>query len=801
MKMLVAFSAEEPHASPRFLVPQEGKKELRVNPGTTSRDSAVSPRFQRALEFHQNGRLDEAEELYAQILHAEPKHAGALHYLGLLAHQRGRTEDAMRLMERAIDNDPAQPAYFLNFGQFLETNGELDNAIINYRQAALLDPGSELAHHRLGSALHQQGNLDEAALAYSRELGINPNSFETINSLGTILAKTGRREQSLVLYQKAISLQPDYAEAHNNLGLSLNALGRLPEAIESWKRAIQLKPSLAAAYSNLGAALIAQGDSQGAIESLQRAIALEPDLVEAHLNLGNAYRAHGFLSKAVQSFQKAIALAPGNGGPYNNLAETYKDQGKLELAVETFQKALTADPGFTVAYSNLLHFHAFTRYISPQAEKTLARGWEMKALSEEERAAARKRAPANSGVFPLRPREGRRLRLGIVSAELGGHAVAQFLAPVLEKLDRSRFHLTLFPTSRRSCSRAQHFRDLADNYILLTQFTDAHAADRIRSEQIDVLMDTTGHTAGCRLGIFAHRAAPVQCTYLGYWGTTGLTEMDWVLGDPYVLPSMQAHFTERIWWMSRFAVCYQGEDSLPESKWSPDPGGTIWLGSLNRLNKIRERTACLWSRVLHALPEAKLLLEDAAPHEDETHRRILALLSAHGIDECRVEFVPFVFGHERHMALYDRIDVALDTLPFNSATTAFDALWMGVPFVALEGTWAGDRIGSSALKAFGRPEWVAKDDDDYASIVCSLARDVTGRLKERKSQRARMARGPLCYASAMSRALEEAFEGMYECWMRGIASQESLRVARGESGGAPDSSSAPARSRLRPSQR
>jgi predicted O-linked N-acetylglucosamine transferase (SPINDLY family) len=679
----------------------------------------------------------------------------------------GRNEIALAFMMRAIQRDPRNATYFVNLGQVLEAKGDLDQAIANYRQAALLDPGLEPAHRRLGDALFKQDKLDSAAASYARALAIEPNSAGTINSLGRLMQKAGKLERSLVCYQKAISLKPDFAEAHNNLGTAYRELDRLDEGIESCRRALSCMPALAAAHCNLGGMLLARGLHDEAIESLRRAIALQPDLVDAHLHLGNALREQGLLSEAVLSYRQAVSLAPDRAGIYNNLAETFKDQGKLDEAVEAFRQALAAKSNFAQAFSNLLYLYAFTRHISPEAERALAEQWEKSVLSEEERAAARARASAASGVFVARPRQGRQLRLGIVSAELGAHAVADFLEPFLEALDRSRFHLTLFPTSKRTGPRAQRFRDLAASYIPLMGLSDAQAAERIRAEQIDILMDTTGHTFGGRLGILAHRAAPVQCTYIGYWSTTGLTEMDWYFGDPYTAASMDSHFTEGIWRLPRLCACYKGDPTLPESRWAPDPAGAVWLGSFNKYAKIREQTLVLWAKVLCAIPEAKLLLEDRAPCEDETHRRILTTLADRGVSRERVEFVPPISDHARHMVLYDRLDIALDTIPFNSGTTAFDALWMGVPLVALEGNWGGGRMTSSYLEAFGRLDWVAQNEDEYASIVRSLARNVELRKRLRGSQRAVMAASPLCNGRSLAAAIGAAFEAMYDRWMAG----------------------------------
>lgn len=730
----------------------------------------VEEMLRTATTQHQAGCLAEAAQLYGQILALNPKHADALFFGGILAHQRGDAETALRSMRLAIAEDPARALFRLNLGVVLQALGRGSEAIASFREAITLDPQSDAAHYNLGEALWRENLLGEAAASFSRALSLRPQSHEAANGLGSVLQKVGRLDQAVTCFRKAISLCPNYAEAHNNLGNALDALGRLDEAIASFRNALAVRPDFAEAHSNLGNTLRARGHVEEAIESCRRALAYRPGYPEALLNLGNAQKEQGRLAAAVEIYREVLRLEPNHVGAYNNLAETFKDQGSIPEAAACFERAMELTSQSPTAYSNLLYLHAFTRDISPEAERLLATGWERVVLTETERVAARQRASVHSGVFP---RAGRRLRVGIASAELGTHAVAEFLEPFLKQLDRSRFHLTLFPTVGRSGDRAERLRELADSWVSLIGLSDRKAAEKIRSEQIDVLIDTTGHTNGCRLGIFAHRAAPVQCTYIGYWSTTGLTEMDWFLSDPDCQPSCDAHFTEGLWRLPRIAVCYRGDHALPESRWQPDPDGTVWLGSYNKYAKIREETLALWARVLGEIPHAKLLLEDRAVDETETHNRIRTALQQQGVSPDRVEFISYVPGHERHMVLYDRLDIALDTVPFNSGTTAFDALWMGVPLVALEGDWIGGRMASSVLKTLGRPEWVAQSQEQYVEIVSSLASNTRLRQTIRQAQRAEMASSELCDAEGLTRALENAFEGMYDRW---IAGEETIPV-------------------------
>jgi len=727
--------------------------------------ATVSALLQAAQAHLEADRFSEASAIYDQILLRETEQPVALGNLGVIAQRTGRSELAFTLLTRAIAANPQYPSFFVNLGNVYESRGALPQAIANYRQAVTLDAGLEWAHLRLGDALQQQGDLVEGAVSISRALTIKPDFPEAIKGLGDVLLKAGKLEQAVVCFRKALSLAPSYAEVHNNLGNTLDKLHRLEESIASFQQAISLKPTLAPAHANLGRAFIIQGRFPEAVQCCQRAVELQPDFLEAHLNLGNSYRKQGLLSEAAGCYRHLLSLAPDHAVAHNNLAGTYMEQDELALAYESFEKAIQARPAFPMAYSNLLYFCSFTRYISPAAERALAQGWEKNRLTEVQRATARERASASSGTFPICPLEGRKLRLGIVSPDLGEHPVSEFLEPLFNQLDRNRFHLTLFPTQFRGEARAVRIHNLGDNCIPLTDLNDDQAVALIQSEQIDVLVDASGHTLWDRLGIFARRAAPVQICYVGYWSTTGLTEMDWVFPDPGCDAGYDAHFTEGLWRLPRLTVSYNGDRSLPESGWKPDPDGTIWLGSFNRYSKIRKQTLALWAGVLHALPQAKLLFEDSALHEEETHQRILTVLASHGIEGKRVEFIPYIRGHERHMVLYDRLDIALDTVPFNSGTTAYDALWMGVPLVALEGDWVGGRMGSGILTAFGHPQWIAQDAAQYAAIVVALARDVEGRRALRRTQRARMAASPLCDAKAMATALQDAFVAMYDRWL------------------------------------
>jgi protein O-GlcNAc transferase len=727
-------------------------------PSTAATGQEIIRLLASAHDHFHHGRLDKAEEGYRSILLKQADHPEAMNCLGLIEYQRGHLESAVVMIGRAFRAEPGNATYPCNLGRVLINLGRFNEAAIVLDKSVRLNAHSAEAHLNFGLALHCLGRLTEAIDEFKKALAIRESYPEVFFNLGNAYFQSSRPVEAISAYEKAISLRPGYAEAYANLGNALKATAKLQEAIRAYRKSLDLESSRPEVFVNLAIALTDIGEPEQAIENCSRALEQFPQWPELHFNLGNALQLRGDLDGAIGSYRRAIEVRSTYAEAYGNLGRALQEKGEIDPAFAAYQRALEINPRYLHAFSNLIYLHAFTRQISPQDQWQLAAKWEFAALSDDERAEAASRRFANSS------RRDRKLRVGIVSAELGRHAVAEFLQPVLEKIDRSRFQLILYPTVDRTGPRAEQFRNLADEFYSLQTTTDAAAAAKIRADRIDVLLDTTGHTSNCRLGILAHRAAPVQCTWIGFWASTGLSEMDYCLSDNSLPLEYERHFRERLWRLGHTGNVYRGDASLPESRWEPASDGTVWLGSFNKYSKIREECIALWAKVMHRLPESKLLLADRTRFDHQMHKRILDGFRAHGIENGRIDFSPYESGWERHMQLYDRLDIALDTVPFNSGTTAYDALWMGVPLVALEGDWGGGRMASTVLRIVGRPEWVARTPDEYAAIVTELARDLPLRRGIRKTQRSIMSTGTLCDAAGMANELGIAFEAMFDRW-------------------------------------
>ena len=762
--------------------------------------------------------MQQAEELYRAVLQVQPLHAEANHHLGVLAGQVGQAAAGLPYLKTALLLDPGQGRYALSYAGALLASGQarealhilqtalqrgLDSAaarsLRQQAQAAVLGDGaggaaalpaeigqlvalfdagryaelesrarallerhadSGTAWKVLGLALQAQGKASLPAL--HKAANLLPGDAEAHLNLGNALQDLGQFDDAVAAFRRALDLKPGFAKAHYNLGNALRCLYRLEEAAASYRRALAFDPDLATAHCNLGIALQDLGQVQEAVASYGRALALEPGLAEAHINLGIAFLDLGQLEDAAASYRRALAIQADFAAAHNNLGLALQASGEFDAAVASFRRALEIRPDYADAYSNLLFLYAHRALIAPEEYLAQARGWERVCVPAQERAAARSR------VFARPPLAGRRLRIGYVSGDFRLHAVSYYLEPLFVHHDRTRIELFAYSTQGKRDAVTARLQALADHWIPVMGMSDAAIRDRIEADGIDVLVDCSGHTAHHGLGFFARRAAPVQVYYIGYFASTGLTEMDYLIGDDVLTPpATDNHYSERVWRLPRIWESYNDKVEAPLPAWRPAENGSLWLGSFNNLGKLTPATLALWAQALHALPEARLLLKAKEFSESGNRRRILAALSGCGIASDRIELQD---GNATpqwrdHMAYYDRLDVALDPVGgMGGGNTTCDALWMGVPVITLEGDRLAARVTDTILHAVGHPEWIARSEAEYVAKVAALARDVQARAALRSRQRRQMAASPLCDARGLAAVLESAYYEMFQRW-------------------------------------
>jgi protein O-GlcNAc transferase len=653
---------------------------------------------------------------------------------------------------------PGHADAYSNLGVALKNQGKLDEAIAAYCKAICIKPDHVEAHSNLGNVLRDQGKFDEAVAAYREAIRISPDQARAYSDLGVALADQGNFDEAAAIYRKAISIKPDYAEAHFNLGNVLKDQGKLDEAVAAYRQAISIRPNLAVAQSNLGNTLLNQGNLDEAVAAYRRAIEIMPTNAEVHYNLGNGLKDQGELDGAVASYRRSIILKPDHAGAHCNLAIALMDQGKLDEAVAAYRQALVLKPDYADSHSNLLFCLNYVDDISNEEIYKESVCW-------NERHALRYR-PSNVAYNNER-RSDRRLRIGYVSPDLRTHSVAYFLEPLLQGHDRQAVEIFCYADVVQPDSVTTRLQGLADHWLMTIGLSDDKLAARIRTDGIDILIDLAGHTAHNRLGVFAREPAPVQVTWLGYPNTTGLDAIDYRLVDAVTDPVGEADAcaSETLLRLPSGFLCYGGPEGMPEPADPPClTAATVTFGSFNNPAKVSPSTLDVWAKLLTRLPEARLLLKGKSFANATTRALFIARLGERGVAPERVELVAWAPSNIAHLALYERVDIALDPFPYNGTTTTCEALWMGVPVITLRGDRHAGRVGASLLSHGGLTDWIAGSVEDYVEIAVALAGNPSHLRDLRRSLRPHLKASPLCDSKAFAGQIEAAFRTMWQQW-------------------------------------
>jgi predicted O-linked N-acetylglucosamine transferase (SPINDLY family) len=554
-----------------------------------------------------------------------------------------------------------------------------------------------------------------------------------------------------------VQLKPDYAEAHNNLGNVFQQQGKLDEALACYRQALHLRPNYAKAHNNLGNVFEQQGKLDEALACYRQALHLKPDYAEAHSNVGNVLQQQGKLDAALAWHRRALQLRPHLAEAHSNLGNALKDQGQLPEALACYRQALQIKPDDFAAHSNFL---AALQYRSGVSLPELA-----EAHAEYQRQLAA-RLPATSGSFLNVRDPDRCLRLGFLSPDLARHPVGSFLIRALEKLDRCAAEVACYSNRLAQDDLTARFQAIATTWHDVVGWSDERLAQQVRSDKIDILFDLAGHTSGNRLLVFARKPAPIQITWLGYEGTTGLQAMDYILADPYLIPQgAEKHYPERVLRLPEVYVCYDPPLEAPPP--GPLPAlsrGYVTFGSCNNLAKINSDVVAVWAKILRRLAGARLVLKYKGLNDAATRQRYLDLFAAQGIEAGRLDLLgpsPYV----EYLAHYQGIDAALDPFPFAGGVTTCQALWMGVPVVTCPGATFASRHAVSYLTNIGMSETIAADREEYVEKAVDLAGDLP-RLAELRGQlREQMARSPLCDGQRFASNLLVLLRQVWRHWL------------------------------------
>ncbi|MBI1905196.1 MAG: tetratricopeptide repeat protein [Rhodocyclales bacterium] len=612
----------------------------------------------------------------------------------------------------------------------LHQSGDLDAAEALYKQVLGLDPEHADALHLYGCLADSRGQDELAVSLISRAVRANRDAYPFHCNLANILARQGRLDDAIRHYRAALRIKPDFAIALNNLGTALERNNDRAAAVLCYRKAIRYQPAYPDPHYNLGLALKADGDLDAAIAAYQEVIHLRPSHVGAHYNLGNAHALAQRPVQAVAAYRAALALQADDPRIHTNLGGTLMKLGQLETAIQSFERALQLDAKDMFAQSNLIQAASYASD-DPAELRAQCERW------------CRTHAVVQEGVSHANtPDMQRRLRVGYVSADFHLHAASYWIEPLFAGHDHDVCEIHCYSNGERHDDVTKRLMARADAWVDCATLDDDALAARIRADGIDILVDLSGHTEGHRLPVFARKPAPVQISWLGFPGSTGLPAMDYRFTDAVMdPPGVEPYYAEEL----------------------------VRL-SFNNLAKITPPMLKLWCRILGEVPDARLLFQGAGLDDPDLARDVIARLEQEGVAPERVQLLGWQ-GMQGYLALGQQADIALDPFPFNGGVTTFHALWMGLPVVTLSGRSAASRVGRSILSGIGLPELAVEDEAAYVSTAVALARDAERLATLRGGLRERLESSGLTGGATLAREVEDVYRRLWRRWCESAAGE------------------------------
>ncbi|MET4295367.1 putative O-linked N-acetylglucosamine transferase (SPINDLY family) [Bradyrhizobium sp. LB8.2] len=699
-----------------------------------------------AAAAYGQGRYAETEALCSEILKALPDHVDATHLLGMCAHDGRRLEEAQELLERVI----------------------------------AIDPRLHDAHNNLATVHFDLGNYEEARRCQERAIALKPNFAVALTNLGNTLMHLGLFGQAIDLHERAIKAKPDCADAFCNRGMVEMMIGQFARAKDSFDRALLFQPHHAEAIVGKGMVSMELRHHDEAAAKFALALAIKPGSPRILAQRGRLHFELSRLDQALADFDAALAISPKLELALRGKAQTcllqgktaqaiaaatslieqnprseigvalmgfaYSHQGEIDTAIEYLDAALAIRPDYSEAIRGKIFLQDYRAEADFVVQQAVRRDWWDLIGAKLPRRELPKR--------PLDPEK--RIVVGYVASEFQQHSAALTLLPVLNHHDHARFEIICYYCWPTQDEYTAKFKSLADVWVNAWQLSDDELADRIQADNVDILIDVSGHTTGNRLPVFARKPAPIQVTGFGHATGTGLQTMDYVLADPiFIPPSVRHLFAEKIHDLPCLITIEPVSDLQP-SELPMLRNGYVTFGVFNRIYKISDAAIRVWSRVMREVPGSKIILKHGLLDDPLLRDSLIARFVALGIAEENITCMGSTSRND-HLLAFAKVDISLDTFPQNGGISTWESLYKGVPVVAKLGNGASSRAGASIVAAVGLGDWVAEDDEGYAKIACRYAAQPSHLAKLRAELPAQIAASPAGNVGVYTREVEAGY--------------------------------------------
>lgn len=711
--------------------------------------SSLDPalRLEEALIFARAGRKFEAEHRLRQLVAEGSRLPRAAVALAVLCGDRGDRPQRrvwLRQARRLEEASGQPPSLRLLLNQLVDAleQGEPWEALA-YGAEALThypDDGEAHLHHAeaalaLGQQDDFQRHVDQARDSLRRLLSQDPGSASSWRMLARVEQRADRPDQAIEAFERALALDPNHVPTLLSMGRLLMNRGAIEAAMPWLMNALAVAPENAEVLSCNATALKAIGEVPQAIELFHQALAIDPALLEASIFLAGTLSDAGLLEEAATVYRQALDKTPGDRNCRLGLANTLRCIGNIDGSMALHRDLMEEDRTDLGSFSNWMFTTSVSETVRPADVLATARQfWEFNGVDN---ALPERPLPASVG-------DGERpLRVGLLSADIGDHVVGRFLDPLLRHHDPNRCRIDLISIRRLYDSASETLVPLADGFHSLEGLHTDQARALLLNQAYDLIVDTSGYTNGSGLHLLAQRCAPVQAHYIGYHATTGLSTIDGFIGDEETAAAeLQDQFSEQLWRLPRPWLAYPSAASFPVATALMKTERPV-LGSFCQVSKISDATLMIWAEVLRRVPDALLVLKNSALQERPMRERLEERFAALGIPANRLTFLAPVQAWWDHVDHYNVLDIALDTTPWSSATTGFEALAMGVPLVAIRGNSMASRMSSSLVKGMGKPEWAGGSPEAIADIVEALCADIPTLRKDKAARQQAVFAGPL----------------------------------------------------------
>lgn len=780
--------------------------------------------------YHSDGQQSKAYACYLKALELEPTLTEAHNNLAGLQIKMGQWLEAKSHLEIALAQRPTYPEAWYHLGLWHEHHADCVSAQQAYQQAVQCLSSFAKAWNRLGILAQQLQNWQQAEYCYQQALHSHPDDAEVYSNWGVLLQEQGDYAAAQLKLERAIQLHPDYPEAWYNLGYVAQLQDDSGAAQQAYEKALALCPGYAQAWYNVGLLQQKQGEPLLAIASLQQALSLHFRSADVCYHLGVLFQeiedlpqSEAFLDRAILAYQEQqvsradfspdVSLALGRalkarqryaearacfemGLPepearcelahtlyllkeydqawprlqevvqqgyessqiYAALAHIALMCGDIQANIDYLKKAMLLAPRDADANLMLLFSLHGKPGITPTVLASFYQQWEERHIQK---------LYPHQPIFSQPRDPHRRLRIGYISADFRQHSAAAVFELLFQLHDRHFFEIVAYSNVIKKDDATDWFEQKSDQWHAVTTWSNHQLFEQIYQDNIDILVDLSGLTAGQRLAVLARKPAPIQVTGLGFGSTTGLATMDYAFTDHYLAaPEFLSLYREKLYYL-RSLICWtptREQLALPLQVPRHAVPGQIVLGCGNASFKINAVVVALWARILRQLPQAILHLKSANFEYERVKTHFIQAFEQQGIAPHRLLFSG-LSNIQGHMEFYQEVDIALDPFPYNGGITTCEILWMGVPVVTLA-SQSLNRAGVSLLSNTGHREWIARDEDDYVAIVHELSVQPLKRQQWRTQLREDVLRSPVCDAHGFVREIESAYYQMWEQWCK-----------------------------------